>query len=83
MSVNLLAKIPFFTGLPEKELDRLTAEMVVVNLKPGELLFCEGDPGEHLYVIVKGDLEIVKAFSCYETSTLEEITCFSLVSKNF
>ena len=61
MSVNLLAKIPFFTGLPEKELDRLTAEMVVVNLKPGELLFCEGDPGEHLYVVVKGDMEIVKA----------------------
>lgn len=61
MSVNLLAKIPFFTGLPEKELDRLASEMLVVNLKPGELLFCEGDPGEHLYVVVKGDLEIVKA----------------------
>jgi len=61
MSVNLLAKIPFFTGLPEEELDRLTAEMKVVNLKPGEILFREGDPGEHLYVVVKGDLEILKA----------------------
>ena len=61
MSVNLLAKIPFFTGLPEKELDRLTSEMEAVNLMPGEILFREGDPGEHLYIIVKGDLEIVKA----------------------
>ena len=61
MSVNLLAKIPFFTGLPEKELDRLSSEMEVVNLKPGEILFREGDPGEHLYIVVKGDLEIVKA----------------------
>jgi len=60
MSSNLLAKIPFFTGLPEEELDRLTSEMTVVHLKPGELLFCEGDPGEHLYIIVKGDLEILK-----------------------
>jgi len=58
---NLLAKIPFFTGLPESELDRLTSEMEVVNLKPGELLFREGDHGEHLYIIVKGDLEIIKA----------------------
>lgn len=61
MSVNLLAKIPFFTGLPEKELDRLSSEMTVVNLQPGEILFREGDPGEHLYIVVKGDLEIVKA----------------------
>ncbi|HKJ39147.1 MAG TPA: SpoIIE family protein phosphatase [Anaerolineales bacterium] len=61
MSVNLLAKIPFFTGLPEKELDRLSSEMEIVNLKPGEILFKEGDPGEHLYVVVKGDLEILKA----------------------
>jgi serine phosphatase RsbU (regulator of sigma subunit) len=61
MSTNLLAKIPFFTGLPDKELDHLTSEMRVVNLKPGELLFCEGDPGEHLYVVVKGELEVLKA----------------------
>ena len=61
MSVNLLAKIPFFAGLPEKELDRLTTEMEVVNLEPGEILFLEGDPGEHLYIVVKGILEILKA----------------------
>jgi sigma-B regulation protein RsbU (phosphoserine phosphatase) len=61
MSVNLLARIPFFTGLPDAELDRLTSEMSVVNLAPGEMLFREGDAGEHLYVIVKGDLDILKA----------------------
>lgn len=61
MSVNLLAKIPFFTGLPEKELDRLASEMKIVNLKAGEILFREGDPGEHLYIVVKGDLDILKA----------------------
>jgi serine phosphatase RsbU (regulator of sigma subunit) len=61
MTVNLLARVPFFTGLPEKELDRLASEMQVVNLKSGELLFCEGDPGEHLYIVVKGELEILKA----------------------
>ncbi|HSM70771.1 MAG TPA: SpoIIE family protein phosphatase [Anaerolineales bacterium] len=61
MTVNPLARVPFFTGLPEKELDRLVSEMQVVNLKSGEMLFCEGDPGEHLYIVVKGDLEILKA----------------------
>ncbi len=35
--------------------------MEVVNLKPGEILFREGDPGEHMYVVVSGELEILMA----------------------
>lgn len=61
MTANLLARIPFFTDLPPDELDRLVAELDVVNLKSGEILFREGDPGEHLYVVVKGELEILMA----------------------
>jgi phosphoserine phosphatase RsbU/P len=61
MNVNLLAQIPFFTDLPAGELDRLVAELDVVNLRSGEILFHEGDPGEHLYVVMKGELEILMA----------------------
>ena len=59
MSTNLLARIPFFTDLPDADLKRLESELNVVNLKAGEVLFREGDPGEHLYVVVSGELEIV------------------------
>ena len=59
MSASLLARIPIFAELPDDELDRLMSELTVVNLKPGEVLFREGDPGEHLYVVVSGTLEIV------------------------
>jgi len=59
MPLNLLARIPFFTALPSDELDRLVAELDVVNLNSGDILFREGDPGEHLYVVVNGDLEIL------------------------
>ena len=61
MAVNLLARIPFFTHLPPEELDRLVTEMDVVNLNSGDVLFREGDPGEHLYVVVHGELEILMA----------------------
>ena len=61
MSINLLARIPFFTSLSTDELDRLMAEMDVVQLNSGDILFHEGDPGEHLYVVVEGDLEILLA----------------------
>jgi len=59
MSANLLARIPIFAELPDEELNRLMSELTVVNLKSGEVLFREGDPGEHLYVVVSGALEIV------------------------
>ena len=61
MPVNLLARIPLFTALPPDELDRLVAELDVVNLNSGDILFREGDPGEHLYVVVSGELEILMA----------------------
>jgi phosphoserine phosphatase RsbU/P len=59
MAANLLANIPFFTDLPNAELDRLQSELEVVNLKAGEILLREGERGEHLYVIVNGQLEIL------------------------
>ena len=61
MSTNLLARIPFFTDLPEDELDRIMAQLEIVNLKSGEILFREGDPGENMYIVVSGDLEILMA----------------------
>jgi sigma-B regulation protein RsbU (phosphoserine phosphatase) len=59
MPENLLAHIPFFTDLPSNELDRLQSELEVVNLRSGEILFREGDRGEHLYIIVSGELEVL------------------------
>ena len=61
MSTNLLARIPFFTDLPADELDRIMAQLEIVNLTSGEILFREGDPGEHMYIVVSGDLEILMA----------------------
>lgn len=57
-TVNLLGRIPLFEGLPSEELDRLMSALDVVNLKSGDILFREGDLGEHLYVMVRGELEI-------------------------
>ena len=59
MPTNLLAQIPFFTDLPNDELDRLQSELEVLKLKAGDILLREGERGEHLYVIVTGELEIL------------------------
>jgi len=37
------------------------AQLEVVNLRSGEILFREGDAGEHMYIVVSGALEILMA----------------------
>ena len=73
MTMNLLARIPFFTNLPTEELDRVMAGLEVVNLKPGEVLFREGDTGGHMYVVVGGELEILKGPTTDEEMILNTI----------
>jgi serine phosphatase RsbU (regulator of sigma subunit) len=58
---NLLARIPLFVDLPAEELDRLISALKVIDLKPGEVLFREGEVGEHFYVIAYGELDVLRA----------------------
>ncbi len=59
MTSNLLSKIPLFSSLSTTELDKLLNVLEVTELADREILFHEGDPGEHLYVVTKGVLEVV------------------------
>lgn len=70
---NLLARIPLFSDLPEAELDQLIAMLKVVELKPRDLLFREGDVGEHFYVVADGELEILRAAGLPEELLLNVI----------
>jgi serine phosphatase RsbU (regulator of sigma subunit) len=59
MTTNLLSKIPLFAALPPVELDKLLSVLYVRELEDREVLFREGDPSEHLFVVVDGVLEVV------------------------
>jgi len=61
MTLNLLSKIPLFSGLPESELNRVLTTLDVKELRDREILFHEGDPGEHFYIVMKGELEVLLA----------------------
>jgi phosphoserine phosphatase RsbU/P len=60
MSVNLLSKIPLFSSLPMQELDNLLNLLDTQEMQDHEFLFHEGDTGENLYVVLRGELEILK-----------------------
>lgn len=63
MSVNLLSKIPLFSSLPTEELDNLLILLDTKDMQDKEILFHEGDTGENLYVVLHGELEILKVES--------------------
>jgi signal transduction histidine kinase len=55
-----LEAVPLFSGLPEKDLERLSSAATEIRLDAGTELFREGDEGTSAYVIVAGEIEIVK-----------------------
>lgn len=59
MSLDILAQIPFFGGLPRGELIYLASALKVHLYPPGHILFCEGEPGDTFYIVIDGRLEVV------------------------
>jgi CRP/FNR family transcriptional regulator, cyclic AMP receptor protein len=54
----LLAEVPFFALLDEEERATLASQMEVVRHPAGHVLFTVGDPGDSLYVIRSGVVEV-------------------------
>lgn len=54
----LLAQVPFFQLLDEEERRLLADELDIVRFAAGELVFSTGDPGDSMYVIRSGEVEV-------------------------
>ncbi len=61
MVLNALANVPLFQSLPAGELADLAGTLRGVDLPAGQVLFYEGDAGDHFYLILEGQAEIIKA----------------------
>jgi CRP-like cAMP-binding protein len=57
-AARALAATPLFAGMPSDALQALVANLQLVSLERGELLFREGDRSDALYVIVEGEVSV-------------------------
>ena len=57
-AVERLSAMPLFAGLPEEVLQAVTGRLLLRHVPAGELVFAEGSPGDALYVIDSGQVEI-------------------------
>lgn len=59
-----------FAGINPELLQEIAPELTVVRLKPGEVIFREGDPGDLLYLVGEGSVKISKSGRGGEQETL-------------
>src|SRR5215212_3565453 len=55
-----LRQIPLFADLSEEDLEQLYKMAETVSIPAGQLVLREGDPGDSLYVVLAGELEVTK-----------------------
>ncbi|MDX6537495.1 MAG: phosphoserine phosphatase RsbU/P, partial [Gaiellales bacterium] len=56
-----LRRLDLFANLPEDELPALAAKLRQRTLEAGELLFREGDTAGQCYIVLDGDVAVIKA----------------------
>jgi sigma-B regulation protein RsbU (phosphoserine phosphatase) len=61
MIVQSLARVPLFASLPESEIEHLAESLKTRVVPPNELLFKEGDSREMFYILLDGEIEVIKA----------------------
>lgn len=55
---SILAKVPFFAGLTEAEVNELSTGALVRNFRPGDSVITVDEPGASMFVVVEGRLDV-------------------------
>ncbi len=61
-SLLALQEVPIFKQLSLEQLEALHQQMEEIQYLRGEVLVREGDPGNQLFVLLEGELEVYKSF---------------------
>lgn len=57
---DFLKKVPLFADLPDEDLERLCSLVTEETIPKDEILFTEGEIGDKAYVIMSGEIDILK-----------------------
>lgn len=63
MSNNHIRQIPLFATLPDEAIHHLETSLKRIDLPEESFLFNEGDKGDSFYIILNGQVEIIKALN--------------------
>ena len=72
-TARLLARVPLFSDLAERDLEQLAQVAVPRTYEPGEAVFREGDSGDTCYVVRDGCVRVTRRHSDGRVITLAEL----------
>jgi CRP/FNR family transcriptional regulator len=58
--IEIMAQIPLFSGMPEKQLEELTDIVIDQTFGKGQSIFSEGDEASGFYVVISGRVKVFK-----------------------
>jgi sigma-B regulation protein RsbU (phosphoserine phosphatase) len=70
MDALTIAQIPLFASLPAVEISCLADRLRCIEIPPGSVFLSEGESGERFYVILHGQVEVIKALGTTEERLL-------------
>ena len=68
--VNILKRTDIFYDLTPMLLEMISAICEEKNVRAGQVIFEESSPGNELYVIVRGEVEILGPSGCHKVAHL-------------
>jgi CRP-like cAMP-binding protein len=68
IDVGVLKTISLFGALSEPALEGLARDLYSCALSPGDFAFKEGEPGDEVFVVLSGELEVLKRSQSGEQS---------------
>ena len=72
-TARLLARVPLFADLAERDLEQLAQVAVPRSYEAGEAVFREGDSGDTCYVVREGSVRVTRRHSDGRVITLAEL----------
>ena len=55
---EVLARSGIFQGVDPDTADALAKEMETIEVRKGEIVFSEGEPGDSLYIVISGKIKL-------------------------
>lgn len=60
VTIAQLREVGLFGALSDDFLSHLSSTLTVLRIPPGEIVFREGDPAREMYVVLDGEIEVLK-----------------------
>jgi CRP/FNR family transcriptional regulator, cyclic AMP receptor protein len=57
-NAEMLAEVPFFALLDDDERSKLAERVDAVTIEAGKMLFATGEPGDSMYIVKRGEVEL-------------------------